>query len=97
MFKSIKDILPKIIKKAGIKNKVEDGLAMSKFNRAAGEVLEIEMKNKVRPLYVKQGFLVVACLDNDLVERLREEEKRILSKINQGFDREVVRGLRFLE
>ena len=97
MFKSIKDILPKSIKKAGIKDKVEDGLAISKFNRIVAEVLEIKIKNKLRPLYLKQGFLVVACLDNELVKKLRSKENEIISKINWELRKTVVRGLRFLE
>lgn len=97
MFKSIKDILPQTIKKAGLEDKVQESLVLNKFSQIIKEILNPEIENKLRPLYLRHGFLVLACLDDELIEKIKKAERDIIYRINQGFQKQIIKGLKFLD
>lgn len=96
MFRSIKEILPRSLKRAKIQNKIQAGLALAKFRQIVEDNFGPEIKSKFKPLYLKDGFLVIACLEDDLVRKIKKREKEIINKINEQIDSDLVKKLKFL-
>ncbi|MDD2807890.1 MAG: DUF721 domain-containing protein, partial [Patescibacteria group bacterium] len=60
------------------------------------KILGPEVDRKLKPLYIKEGTLQIACLSTVLAERLKNQEDEIIKALNKPYGREVVSRLKFL-
>lgn len=95
-FVKVGHLLPKSIKKAGIASQLDSVKILEEFNQVAKKVFGPEVMKKIKPLYLKNGTLAVACLSSVLGEKLKSQEKRVLVELNRPYKENVVERLRFL-
>ncbi len=86
MFKDIKTLLPRSVKRAGLTKKVLAAGALKVFQSEAKKILDDDLTAGVKPLYIRRGVLTVATLSSLAAKKLQENEKKILRKINRIFD-----------
>lgn len=95
-FVKLEQLLPKSIKKAGISHQLDSLKILEEFNKVAKKIFGEEVMKKIKPLYLKNGTLSIACLSSVLGERLKSQEKRVLAELNRPYKKEMVERLRFL-
>jgi predicted nucleic acid-binding Zn ribbon protein len=93
---SIKKILPKSIKKAGITKQVQAAMVTDYFTEAVAEVLGVTIAKKAKALYLKDKILMVACLSSVLAQELQLNQRKIINRINKNFDKVIVEKLSFI-
>ncbi len=54
-----------------------------------------KIKNKAKPLYVKNGQLVIAVLSSVLANEIRLQQHRIIQEINKEFGKNTVTKISF--
>ena len=92
----IKDILDKNIKQAGLKDSVTAAVVCDEFNKVAIEIIGEKIKDKAKPLYLKNRTLTVAVLSSVIGQELKLHETEILEKLNNKAGDKFVERLRFL-
>ncbi|MFA6322372.1 MAG: DUF721 domain-containing protein [Candidatus Buchananbacteria bacterium] len=95
-FTSIKKIIPKSVKAAGIQNNLNEAKILENFNETAAKVFGDRVLKKIKPLYIKDGTLMVACLSDVLAQYIRENERRFLFELNRPFGKGIIEKIRFL-
>lgn len=96
MFKDIKTLLPKSVKRAGISGKVLTSGALAVFREEAGKILGEGVSDKVKPLYIRHGTLVAATLSSAAALKLQTNEKKIIRKINRFCGDKEVKKIKYL-
>lgn len=82
MFKDLKSILPKSIKRAGIANQIDNLRVMELYGNIAKQIIG-NSENVLRPVYVKNKILTVASLSAAAVKELGFFESKIIQEINR--------------
>ena len=95
-FTRINKILPKVVKTAGIKVKIDESKVLDNFNDVAVNIFGEAVLKKMKPLYVKDGTLILACLSDLLIERIKQSESRFLWELNKPLGKKVISKIRFL-
>ena len=95
-FVKLEQLLPKSVKKADITNQLDSAKILVEFNEVAKKVFGESIMKKIKPLYLKNGTLSVACLSSVLGERLKNQERKVLAELNRPYREKVVERLRFL-
>jgi hypothetical protein len=100
MFKDIRTLLPRSVRRTGIGKKVLAAGIMTVFRSEAKKILEGDLASQVKPLYIKRGVLIVATLSALAAKQLQEHEKKILRKINriggEGKENEEVEKIKYV-
>lgn len=97
MFIKLNKLLDKSIKKAGLEKQVVSASILEKFSKVAEEIFGKGItEDKIRPLYLKNNTLTVACLSATMAQELKSHEQEILEKVNKENIGEKVERLRFL-
>jgi predicted nucleic acid-binding Zn ribbon protein len=86
MFKDIKNLLPKSMNRSGLSKKVRIAGVLKLFQSEAKKILNKDLAEQIKPLYIKHGVLTVATLSSLAAKKLQEHEKKILRKINMVFE-----------
>lgn len=86
----IKDLLPKAVKKAGIKQSVDIALALERAEKILVRVYGKEILFGIKPAYIQYKTLVLACTDHTAASQIGYCEEEIIEYINQGFAKKVV-------
>ena len=92
---NIGSLVSSVVKKAGIKDEVKGGQAINYFKELKDSYLG-EDGESVKVMYLKNNCLVIACLSDEIVEKLKENEGEILSKINNRFGEGRIRNINYL-
>lgn len=95
-FVNIGKIIPKAVKSAGIEVSLNEAKLLDNFNETAVKVFGEDVLKKIKPLYIKNGTLMVACLSDLLATRIRDNERRFLYELNKPFHKGVIEKIRFL-
>ena len=95
-FIRIRHLLDKSIKKAGINKQLDSVKILGEFNKVGQKMFGEQVMKKIKPLYLKDNTLSVACLSSVLAEKLKARERRVLAELNRPYKRKVVERLRFL-
>ncbi len=95
-FSPIKKILPKAVKNAGIGVKLDEAKILAKFEQTASAVFGESVLKKMKPLYIKDGTLYLACLSDLLAEQIKRQERRFLFELNRPLGKGVIEKIRFL-
>lgn len=92
----LKNLLWKAINKAGIARQVETALVVEKAQIIVDEFLPKKESKLAKILYLKNQILTIACLSSAVAQELKLREQEIIFTLNQYFDKEIVKQLRFL-
>ncbi len=92
----LKDLLNNRISSSGMRPQLDAALALEEFNNAVKAIIGASLNNKIRPLYIKNKVLTVACLSSVLAQELKFHEKNIIASINNNLKSEIVDNIRFL-
>lgn len=93
---SIGDLLGRSLKNAGISGQVASAIILEEFEKICLEILGNDMASKIKPLYIKNKILTVACLSAPLAQELRFRERQILHTINEGKKNPVIETIRYI-
>ncbi|MFA6533612.1 MAG: DUF721 domain-containing protein [Patescibacteria group bacterium] len=94
---SLRSLLQKRIKVAGIAVQVDAARVTAAFDEVAVEVLGTPAGKKVRALYLKDKTLTVACLSPAIAQELQLNQRRAIQLLNGRFGgEELVKKLRFI-
>ena len=96
MFKDLKAILPKSIKRAGISKQIKETEILTFFQDELDRVLEPELLERVRVLYFKDKIITLAVLSEEIAQKIRFYEKEILGNINELLEKQEVEKVRYL-
>ncbi|KKQ55318.1 MAG: Zn-ribbon-containing protein [Parcubacteria group bacterium GW2011_GWA2_38_13] len=92
----LNNLLGNSLKKAGIQNQVSSAIVLEQFEKITQEFFGMEGAKHVKPLYIKDKILNVACLSSVFAQELKFREKEILEKLNEGKNIQVVERVRYL-
>lgn len=95
-FVKLENLLDRSVKKAGLKSQIESVKILDEFNEIGEKVLGEKIMKKIKPLYLKNSTLSIACLSSVLAEKLKSQERRMLEELNRPYKKKVVERLRFL-
>lgn len=83
-FIKLEHLIPKALQNAGIASKVASAVVLDRFNNVIIEIFGRSILKKIRPLYLKDQILTVACLNSVVAQELRFREEEILIRLNNG-------------
>jgi len=95
-FTPINRIIPRAVKKAGIKVKLDESKLLAGFDAAAVKLFGESVLRKVKPLYIQDKTLLLACLSDILAQQIKQREKHFLFELNKPFGGGVIEKIRFL-
>lgn len=96
MFIKISDLLDQSTKKAGVSDQVEAVDVINHFADIISTQFTKTLKNRVKPLYLKNKTLTVSCESQVVASELKLHERKILQLLNKGQSEIPVRTIRFL-
>ena len=92
----LKKLLWKSINKAGIARQVEAALVVEKAQILINDILPEQENKSAKVLYLKDQILTIACLSSAVAQEIKLNEPQIINRLNQQFNKETVKRLRFL-
>lgn len=96
MFNDIKDILPRTIKRAGIKKAVELYQVKAVFYLSVAKYLPAELAKKIKLVIFKDNIITAASLSEAATEQMKANLEKILSNINDKIGEEAVKEIKIL-
>jgi len=96
MFVKISDLLNKNIKKSGASEQVSAIDVLNEFNRIIEERYAKNLKDRVKPLYIKNKTLTVSCDNQTTASELKLCERKIIQELNKEKKEPLVQTIRFL-
>lgn len=95
-FTKLENLLDRSVKKAGLSHRLEYSKIFEAFVGTVQNQFGLAAASKVRPLYIKDRVLTVACLSAPLVEAIQAGERQLLEALNQPYQQKIVETLRFI-
>lgn len=95
IMQSLKDLLPKAVKNAGISRQIEAVQVVQTANEVITELIGPGVIARAQAIYFKDKTITIACLSSILSQELQLAQTQIIDRINQRFDQPVVAKLRF--
>ncbi len=91
----IKSLLNKRVKENGIDKNVNISLIIEKFNQIIKSEFGDNIIKKLKPLYIKNRQLYVACLSSIVTQELVLNKQKIISSLNKEFPGTVIDDIKF--
>ncbi|PIR07093.1 MAG: hypothetical protein COV55_01540 [Candidatus Komeilibacteria bacterium CG11_big_fil_rev_8_21_14_0_20_36_20] len=95
-WQSIKDLANQRLNKKGVYQQAHDFLVVEKANQLIIEFWGEEVRNKVQALYFRNQMLTFAVLEDDWLEKLKNNQTDFINRLNGSLEVKVVESLRFL-
>lgn len=95
-FQELSSLLNRNIQRKGLRYQVEAAMALEYFSAIVDQLWSGRMKDRVRPLYLRDHVLTVAVISPVLGQELRNREGEIIDYINQKAAAEVVDRIRYI-
>jgi len=95
-FQDLSSLLNRNIQRKGLRYQVEAAMALEYFNVIVDQFWSGRMKDRARPLYLKDQVLTIAVVSPVLGQELRQREGEIIDYINQKIGAEAVGRLRYI-
>jgi len=92
----IKTLLNKTIKQHGFSKKIAEKKVKAIFSQVVEKLFDKSMAYRVKPLYIKNGYLTIASLSAISIEQIKIKEAIIISKINQELSEKIVKKINYL-
>jgi len=96
MWIEVKKILPFYINKLGLGPVLEFNRLFVNWDKILVEIFEENYRNKSKPISLKDKVLEVDCLNSIWASELRFKQAKIIKKINQDFNKEIVREIKLI-
>ena len=96
MFKDIRTIIPKAVKRAGLSKAVIETDVFSILKKEIINIVGEEEGEKTKPVFLKDRILSVASLSDSATLELKTREQEIINKINSFFDEPRVEKIKIL-
>ncbi|MCX6745209.1 MAG: DUF721 domain-containing protein [Candidatus Parcubacteria bacterium] len=93
---SIKNLLSKRIKQSGLARQVGSALIIEEFSKIIIREFGQEIARKVRPLYLKNYILNVACLSSAMSQEINFKKSRIIAELNDKAGAEFIKNIRLI-
>lgn len=95
-FNPLGSLLRKNVQSKGLSYQVEAAMSLQYFDDVVSEIWQDKMKDRVKPLYLKDQILTIAVLSPVLAQELKLKQDQVVTKINQKAGAEIVHSLRFM-
>ncbi len=95
-FQQIGGIVSEFIKRYGISNQVKTSLILEKFTQIANKILSENISSEIKPVYLKNKILAVACLSSIAAQELQYQEKELLQRLNTEIGYKAVEKIKYL-
>jgi hypothetical protein len=92
----IKDLLSKRVKQTGLAKNIKDSLVSEECVLVLRDEFGASVCQKIKPLYLKNKILVLACLSSAVSQEINLRKGIILSQINKKFKSKVVDDIKFI-
>lgn len=93
---SFKDAADRSLKRRGLATQVDKSRIVHIANDAIIEFFGHEAKDKVRAMYMRQGILTIAVLDDKLFKDINLSKKELIRDINKKFSKDIIIDCQFL-
>ncbi|OGY50181.1 MAG: hypothetical protein A2951_02675 [Candidatus Buchananbacteria bacterium RIFCSPLOWO2_01_FULL_56_15] len=95
-FIRLEQLLNRSVKQAGLTPKLAHSKVLEEFTAVIEKSFGPQAAGKVKPLYLKDSVLTVACLSSALVAAITEQQRRLIEELNRPYRQAVVEQIRFL-
>ena len=86
----IKSIIPKILKREGIKKQIE----ASKVCSITGEIVkEIFFSLDIKVIFFKNGNIQIGCSNSVIANEVQLQRERIKNAVNNNFESDIVKNI----
>lgn len=92
----IKALLNKRLRQTGLSKNIKTSLVIQEFENLIPEIIGSSASVKVKPLYIKNSILTVACLSSAVMAEINLKKQLIINKINKKFGSIVLKNIRFV-
>ena len=92
----ISKFLAQRIKQSGFSQQVKTSLIIEEFNKLIIKIFGANLSKKIRPLYMKDNILTVACLSSVMAQEINFKKAEIIEKINKKFSSIAVKDIKFV-
>ena len=82
-FTKLDSLLPRSVKRFGIGKKLANAQALDAFLHLAVDWFGADALKRLKPLGVKNGALMVACLSSVLEQQLKDRESQICKELSR--------------
>ena len=83
------------MKRAGMKPAIDRAMVLDRFKKEVGEIMGKEAAEQVRPLYVRNKVITVACLSSALAQEIKFKEAEIVGRVNEEFKQSMIERVLF--
>jgi len=95
--KHIKDLLSKNIRASGLSKNILYSQVIEEFNLIIKGLFDNQqIVKKIKPLYIKQKELHVACLSTIVVQEINFHKEDIIDKLNKKFKQKIITNIKFI-
>jgi len=92
----ISKFLSKRITQSGFSQQVKTSLIIEEFNKLIIKIFGANLSKKIRPLYMRDNILTVACLSSVMAQEINFKKAEIIEKINKKFSSIAVKDIKFV-
>ncbi len=95
-FNDLGSLLQHTVQRKGLRYQVEAARVLNVFDETVEELWRGQMKDRIKPLYLKDHILSIAVLSPLLAQELRMRQEEIIQNVNSKMEVEALHGLRFI-
>jgi predicted nucleic acid-binding Zn ribbon protein len=92
----IKALLSKRLKQTGLSQNIRTSLVIEEFYSLVGKKYSSSVALKIKPLYIKNKILTVACLSSVIASELHLQKNQMISQVNKKFNTLVLKDIKFV-
>ena len=92
----IKNLLNKRVRQSGLSSSINNALIIEEFVKIIKEIWGEKIALKIKPLYIKNRILTIACLSTVISQELILHKREIIARINKKFNSEIISDFRLI-
>ncbi len=92
----IKVLLNKRLRQTGLSKNINTSLVIEEFEVLIEQALGEKVYARIKPLYIKNKILTVACLSSVMAQELNIRKRQLIAQINKKFGSLVLKDIRFI-
>ncbi|MDD5341503.1 MAG: DciA family protein [Patescibacteria group bacterium] len=92
----IKNVLKKRVAQSGLEQNIKNSLAIEEFSNVIREEMGKQVLNKIKPLYLKNKVLTVACLVSVVMQEINLRKERIMYNVNKKLGYKAMLDIKFI-
>lgn len=92
----IKKLIGRRVTNNGLAENIEKAMVIEAFSDLLATYFGQIISRKIKPLYIKNKILTVACLSSVVVQELNFKKAEMVSSINDKFQKEAIKDIKFV-